>query len=278
LDRATRDLSSHNIPEARLEAEILMAHLLKTDRSNLYLNSAQNLSDAQALAYSKLIQRRLRHEPTAYITGHKEFFGLDFKVNQHTLIPRPDTELLVEKAIELAASLPEPCLMADIGTGCGAIAVALAIHLPRLKVYATDISAAALEITRTNCRRYNLEGRITLLRGNLLEPLPEPVHLIVANLPYIKESEFDGIMPEISQFEPRLALCGGADGLQVIRELVSQTREKLIGGGALLIEIGYDQAAAVTSIVKQCLPEAAVSIAQDLSGLDRVAVVRTTDS
>ncbi len=278
MDRATRQLASHNIPDARLEAEILLAHLLKTERCTLYVNSAQDLSDALALAYSKLIQRRLRHEPTAYITGHKEFFGLDFEVNQHTLIPRPDTELLVEKAIELAASLPEPCLMADIGTGCGAIAVALATNLPRLKVYATDISAAALETARTNCRRYDLEGRVTLLRGNLLEPLPEPVHLIVANLPYIKESDFAAIMPEISQFEPRLALCGGPDGLQLIRELVSQTKGKLISGGALLLEIGCDQAEAVTSIVKRYLPQADVGVLQDLSGLDRVVVVRTTDS
>jgi len=203
---------------------------------------------------------------------------LDFEVNHHTLIPRPDTELLVEKAIELVKNLPQPCLIADIGTGCCAIAIALATHLPTARIYATDISAAALEVARYNCRRYNLEDRITLLQGNLLEPLTEPVHIIVANLPYIKESELAGIMPEISKFEPHLALSGGIDGLQIIKKLFSQITGRLIAGGTVLLEIGYDQGPAIASTVNQCLPGARVSIMPDLSGLDRVAIILTTES
>jgi release factor glutamine methyltransferase len=228
LHQAAKDFASHGINEARLEAEILLAHLLKTDRIGLYVNSARKLSDGQMLAYSTLVKRRLNHEPTAYIIGHKEFFGLDFRVNPHTLIPRPDTELLVEKAIELAKAFPPSCLIADVGTGCGAIAIALAIHLPRARIYATDISAAALEVARENCQRYSLENRITLLQGNLLQPLPERVQIIVANLPYIKESELSRIMPEISEFEPHLALSGGKDGLQIIKQLLSQITGRLI--------------------------------------------------
>ncbi len=275
MNQAAKDLATHAIDDARLEAEILLAYLLQIDRTGLYVNFTRKLSDSQALAYSELVRRRLNHEPTAYITGHKEFFGLDFRVNPHTLIPRPDTELLVEKAIELAKAFPPSCLIADVGTGCGAIAVALAINLPRAKIYATDISAAALEVAGGNCQRHNVEDRITLLRGNLLEPLPTPVHLIVANLPYIRESELTEIMPEISKFEPHLALFGGEDGLRRIEELISQARGKLIAGGALLLEIGYDQGTAISSIVGQYLPEASVRIAPDISGLDRVAIILT---
>jgi len=266
----------HDIADARLEAEILLAHLLQTDRTGLYINSTRHLSDNQTLAYSTLVKRRINHEPTAYIIGHKEFFGLDFRVSPDTLIPRPDTELLVENAIELAGAFPIHCLIADVGTGCGAIAIALAAHLPGARIYATDISAAALEVAADNCRFHKMERRIILLQGNLLEPLPAPVHLIVANLPYIKESELAEIMPEIAKFEPHLALSGGVDGLRRIGELISQVPGKLIAGGAVLLEIGYDQGHAISNIVGRYLPGASVRIAPDLSGSDRVAIILTS--
>jgi release factor glutamine methyltransferase len=278
LNQAAKDIAAHDIVDARLEAEILLSHLLKIDRPLLYVNLTRRLSSDQALAYSALVRRRVNHEPTAYITEHKEFFGLDFQVNPNTLIPRPDTELLVEKAIELGKSFAQSCVVADVGTGCGAIAVALATHLPGAKIYATDISAAALDVARINCLRYHLEDRITLLQGDLLEPLPEPVELIVANLPYIRELELAEIMPEISEYEPHIALSGGEDGLQIIERLISQVQGKPIGNGALLLEIGYEQGAAVSSIVNRYLTGARVSIMQDLRGLDRVAIILTTRS
>ncbi len=230
----------------------------------------------QTVAFSALIQRRIGHEPTAYITGHKEFFGIDFKVSPGTLIPRPDTELLVETAIELAnTAFPRSCLIADVGTGCGAIAISLALHLPQAKFYATDISAAALELARSNCRRHRVSHRVRLLQGDLLEPLPEPVQLIVANLPYISEPELPRLPLEISMFEPQMALAGGTDGLMQIERLLSQASSKLSSGGAVLLEVGYDQGSAVKSLAQKCFPTAKISVMTDLSGLDRVVRIFT---
>jgi release factor glutamine methyltransferase len=219
----------------------------------------------------------LNHEPTAYITGHKEFFGIDFRISPGTLIPRPETELLVEKAIELAnAAFPQSCLIADIGTGCGAIAIAIALHLPEVKIYASDISAAALEVARSNCRYHGVRDRITLLHGDLLEPLPEPVHLIVANLPYIRESELPTLPPEISMFEPQIALAGGRDGLKQIERLLSQAGTKLLPQGAIMLEIGYEQGQTASELAKQYIPDARVNVITDLAGLDRLIQIFST--
>ncbi len=190
------------------------------------------------------------------------------------LVPRPETELLVESAIELATVFSPPsCLIADIGTGCGAIAVALAVSLPKAKVYATDISNRALEIAASNCQRHSVGNRITLLQGNLVEPLPEPVHLIVANLPYVKESELAELSPEISTYEPRIALAGGIDGLRVIEEFILQSGAKLQPQGAILLEIGHDQGQAVCEMARRHFPQSTVSMTTDLSGLDRVVSI-----
>ena len=243
---------------------------------SLYVNSRQELLPTQTLALSHLIQRRIGHEPTAYITGHKEFFGIDFKVSPSTLIPRPDTELLVETAIELAnTAFPQSCLIADVGTGCGAIAIALALHLPQANIYATDVSAAALEVAKSNCRKHRVSTRVRLLQGDLLEPLPEPVQLIVANLPYISEPELPELPLEISMFEPQMALAGGTDGLMQIERLLSQADSKLSSGGAVLLEVGYDQGPAVKSLARKCFPTAKISVVTDLSGLDRVVRIFT---
>ena len=171
--------------------------------------------------------------------------------------------------------MPQPCLIADIGTGCGAIAIALARHLPKAKIYATDISPATLEVAGENCRRNGVSDRITLLNGSVLEPLPEPVHLIVTNLPYIRKAELPTLPPEISKFEPMIAFDGGKDGLLLIEKLLSQVEEKLLAGGTILIEIGYDQGLAVSELAKRYLPNARVSVVTDLSGLDRLVCVYT---
>lgn len=180
----------------------------------------------------------------------------------------------METAIELAnAAFLQSCLIADIGTGCGAIAIALALHLPQARIYATDISATALEVAESNCRKHKVRNRVRLLQGDLLEPLPEPVQLIVANLPYISESEMPKLPLEISMFEPQLALAGGKDGLTQIRRLLSQAGSKLLSGVAVLLEIGYDQGPAVKDLVHKCFPTAKVSVLTDLSGLDRVVTI-----
>ena len=190
------------------------------------------------------------------------------------MIPRPETELLVELAINTVNSThPQNCMIADIGTGCGNIAIALAANLPQTKIYATEISKEALEIAEHNIQKHALEGRITLCQGNLLEPLPEPVQLIVANLPYIRESEISGLMPEISLFEPKVALDGGKNGLRYIEELLSQAEAKLVDDGVILMEIGYDQGKEVSMLAHNYLPKSVVSITPDLSGLDRVVTI-----
>ncbi len=182
----------------------------------------------------------------------------------------------MEKAIELAnTAFPQYCLIADIGTGCAAIAIALALHLPQTKIYATDVSASALEIAKGNCLQHSVNDRVTLLHGDLLEPLPEPVHLIIANLPYISDPELPALPPEISMFEPQVALAGGKDGLRQIEKLLFQAGRKLLPGGAVLLEIGYDQGIAVSQLANKYIPGATVNVLTDLAGLDRVVTILT---
>jgi len=186
------------------------------------------------------------------------------------LIPRPETELLVEKAIEISQ---RRAVVADVGTGSGAIAVSLAVHLPQVLVYATDASPGALEVAARNCRRHGVEDRVHLLQGHLLEPLPEPVDLIAANLPYVSRAELAQLPPEINCYEPREALDGGPDGLDHIRRLLAQAGEHLKPGGVVLLEIGATQGQAVIALAQRHLSVARVEIVVDYAGLDRVVVV-----
>ena len=252
-------------------------YLLGLDRAGLYVSLDRKLTDEETAAFSTLIQRRITREPNAYITGHKEFYGLDFQVAPPVLIPRPETELLVEKAIEQATTIfTHSCLIADVGTGCGAIAVALAVNVFHAKIFATDISGTALEMARVNCHRHGVRDRVTLLQGDLLHPLPEPMHLIIANLPYVKKSELVKLSPEISRFEPVLALSGGSDGLETIERLVSQAERNLLPGGAILLEIGHDQGQAACELAREYFPRSEISITTDLGGLDRVVSILTS--
>lgn len=247
------------------------------DRVALYVGLEEKITSEQACAFFALVKRRIGHEPTAYITEHKEFFGLDFHVASPVLIPRPETEMLVEQAIEMGTNFfADSCLIADVGTGCGAIAIALAMNLQHARIYATDISSAALEIARNNCHRHGVADRVILLQSDLLDSLPEPVHLIIANLPYVNESELAELGTEISIFEPVLALNGGVDGLVFIEGLVSQAERNLLPGGAILLEIGYDQGQAVCELARMHLPKSEVSVTKDLGGLDRVVSIRTS--
>jgi release factor glutamine methyltransferase len=188
------------------------------------------------------------------------------------LIPRPETELLVEKAIEISQ---RRAVVADVGTGSGAIAVSLAVHLPQALVYATDASRGALEVAARNCRRHCVEDRVHLLQGHLLEPLPEPVDLITANLPYVSQAELAQLPPDIRLYEPREALDGGPDGLDHIRRLLAQAGEHLKPRGVVLLEIGATQGEAVIALAKRHFPAARVEIAKDYAGLDRVVIVET---
>ena len=265
LGRARGILTANNIEDASVECELLLRHALKIDRVQLYLDLNHELSPKQEETFWHLIERRLNGEPNVYIRGHCGFYGLDFCVDTQVLIPRPESELLVEKALYLAQNRTVSTI-AEIGTGCGAIAISLALNLPQAKIYATDISAPALKVALFNCQKHEMVNRIYLLQGDTLDPLPEPVDLIIANLPYVRELE----LPHPASFEPRLALNGGSDGLEKIRRLCSQAGNRLRPEGCLLLEIGQGQGKAVTTFLHSLFPLARIEITPDLSGIDRV--------
>jgi release factor glutamine methyltransferase len=272
LSRARSILAENNIEDAPLEGELLLGHALKISRTQLYLDLDHELSPRQEQTLWRLVERRLNGEPTAYITTHREFYGLDFYVDPRVLVPRPESELLVEIALGLAQNHPLSTI-ADIGTGCGAIAISLALELPQVKIYATDISAPALKVALVNCQKYGVIDRVRLLHGDMLDPLPEPVDLIIANLPYVKESEIDGV-----KFEPQLALDGGSDGTERIRQLCRQAGSELRPGGSLLLEIGQGQREAVTALLNTLIPDGEIEVTPDLSGIDRVIRLSLTAS
>jgi len=255
-------LVQSGIEDAPLESELLLRHTLDIDRVQLYIDLEKELTPRQEKALRRFLERRLGGEPSAYITGHREFYGLDFEVNHSVLIPRPESELLVETALAIAREHPLS-LIADVGTGSGAIAISLAVNLPEAKIYATDISRAALEVAAVNCRKHGVSDRVHLLEGNLLEPLPEAVDLIVANLPYVSRSELS------PGAEPPLALDGGAGGTKLIELFCRQVGGKLKAGW-LLLEIGQGQAAAVRDILHNIFPDGRVEFITDLAGIERV--------
>ncbi|MBC7252197.1 MAG: peptide chain release factor N(5)-glutamine methyltransferase, partial [Anaerolineae bacterium] len=233
----------------RLEAELLLAHVLSVERAYILAHPEHNLSPAESARYRQLIHRRAQHEPLAYLLGHQEFYGLDFYVSPAVLIPRPETELLVEEALAAArTSSSRPWCVADVGTGSGAIAVSLAVHVPHARVYATDASAEALAVAEENCRRHGVSERVILLQGHLLSPLPEAVDCIVANLPYVSHAEWDSLPAEIAVYEPRAALDGGPDGLKYIGELLASAAPYLRPKGVILLEIGSAQGAVVRKL------------------------------
>ena len=281
LRSVTQTLRRARIADASVEAEVLLGHVLGMSKTGLYTESERSLTSAQTERLDRLVRRRLDHEPAAYILGHCEFYGLDFYVESHTLIPRPETELLVDEAMELTKRMSrqgEQITVADIGTGCGAIAISLALSLPGAKIYATDISPSALKVAEVNCRRHRVSGQVRLLQGNLLEPLPQAADVIVANLPYIKDCEVTDLSPEIREYEPTIAWAGGRDGLDKIREMLEQMRGKESahageGPAYLLLEIGQGQGGMVTSLIESCFPQASIQLISDLGGIERVVKV-----
>ena len=275
---ATARLHAAGVDSPRLDAEILLAHVLTVERAHILAHPERRLRVAESTRYRQLVVRRARREPVAYLVGHQEFYGLDFCVSSAVLIPRPETELLVETAIALGhVSNTQPWIVADVGTGNGAIAVSLAVNVPHVRVYATDVSAEALAVAEKNCRRHGVSGRVTLLHGHLLTPLSEAVDCIVANLPYVSRPEWESLPTGITAYEPRLALDGGPDGLEYIGELLASAGPYLRPGGAILLEIGAAQGLAVTTLAEEYFPQARVDLLRDYAGLARVVRVQTTD-
>jgi release factor glutamine methyltransferase len=294
LRDATAALSGSS-PTPRLDAELLLAHVLSWSRARLLAERDYRPAVDQLHAFNALVARRGQGEPVAYLVGHKAFYGLDLLVTPATLVPRPETELLVELALAEARRIsPQPAAhttqpstlreahpplstphatlrIADIGTGSGAIAIALAVNLPGALVYASDLSAEALAVAARNVAQYGMAARVCLLHGDLLAPLPEPVDLIVSNPPYTILAEIE---PNVRQHEPWLALDGGPDGAAIYRRLLATAPALLRPGGAILLEIGAWQGELVASLLRAALPAAAVTVHTDLAGRERVVVGR----
>lgn len=264
-------------PQPRLAAEVLLAHVLGLSRASLLAHPERTLTEAEAAAFARLVARSAQGEPMFYLIGEREFYGMPFKVTPAVLIPRPETEHLVDAALEWARSRAYrhygPLCFADIGTGSGCIAVALAVYLPNSHGYATDLSEEALAVARENAARHGVSHRLTFLQGDLCTPLPEPVDLLVANLPYVARAEWEALDPAIRNYEPALALDGGADGLEVIRRFLAQAPQVLRPMGAVFLEIGAGQGAAVTALARAAFPRAVVRLLQDAAGLDRIVAI-----
>jgi len=265
--------------DARLDAQVLLGYVLGVEHAYLYTYPERELSAQEEQQYRELIDRRVRHEPVAYLTGIRVFYGRDFFVDRRVLVPRPETELLVEAALEqirrrlATGQLP---LVADIGTGSGAIPVTIALEEEQLGyLYASDLSSDALDVARINCERYHVEQRVRLLHGNLLAPLPEPVDILIANLPYVGTSEEPLLAPDVLNYEPHLALFSGPDGLELLRRFCQEVREsaKVKPGAVILLEIGYQQREPLIRLFQDLFPQSHITAQKDYAGWDRIVQI-----
>ncbi len=282
LISGTATLKEAGIEAPELETEFLLTYLLDIKRHELFLNPDRLLTEEQSELFRSHIARRRTKEPSQYITGMTEFMGLPIKVNASTLIPRPETELIVEEVLKISEqeshhAVPyRPCIL-DLCTGSGCIAVAIAVQLPGSRIIATDISQEALVVAKENAESNNVSKRIELLRGDLFTALgkkrpPEGFDFILSNPPYIVTDELTGLQNEVVEHEPVTALNGGTDGLDFIRRIITEAPCYLKPGGRLIMEIGYDQSDSVTALLKSIDRFADFTIKKDLSGIERMVV------
>ncbi|MBW2101229.1 MAG: peptide chain release factor N(5)-glutamine methyltransferase [Deltaproteobacteria bacterium] len=255
LEVTAEYLKTKGIENPRLDAEVLLAQTLGLDRVGLYLRLDQPLTEKELSGYRSLVRRRAAREPLQYITGRQEFWSLAFKVTPDVLIPRPETEVLVEEALRRipAGAQGMPLRILDLGTGCGAVAVAVAKEREHARVWATDISSGALSVAEENAALHGVAGRITFLPGNLFAPLAGLglfFHLIVSNPPYVRSDELAELAPEVRDFEPPGALDGGPDGLAIVREILTRAPDYLAPGGWVLVEMAPPQEQAASAFVR----------------------------
>jgi release factor glutamine methyltransferase len=267
-------LTQADVDAPRLTAEVILAHALSLTRSQLLARSDVALNPDQLSRFQIDLDRLVKGEPLAYVVGHREFYDLELITDERALIPRPETECLVAKAIKLFEAHPHPTIV-DIGTGSGAIAVTLAKHLPNALVIATDLSPDAIDLARSNARKQDVEARMDFRVGNLLQPIHDAVDLIVANLPYVNDDQWPFLARTIRGHEPQMAFTGGADGLSLIREFLKDAPRCLKPHGVILMEIGAYHGDDVSAIAQQNFPQAKISIEPDYAGLDRLAVIQT---
>ena len=270
LTAAKIRLEAGGIENPRLDAEILLAHVLNCRRLTLYVDSDKILSLESVLKFNELINRRLEGIPVAYLTGKKDFMGLSFAVNQNVLIPRPETEILTEFVGEYLRGLGREVNFADLGVGSGAIAVSILKFVKTARAAAVDISNEALEVAKFNATKFHVEDRIKFYCGDLFEPLEGQIfNAIVSNPPYIPTCELKTLQTEVKS-EPQVALDGGEDGLEFYRRIISDAPRFLADGGLLAVEIGINQASAVRKLFEQEI-FVDVTILKDLAGIERVA-------
>ncbi len=276
LDWTTEYFTKHAIELPHLEAEVLLAHALKLKRIDLYVQHERVLKAEELKAFKTLILRRTKKEPIAYIIGHKPFMSLDFKVNPDVLIPRPETEKLVEIVIDIAKKEDRKFKILDLCCGSGAIAVSIAKYLENVLISAADLSSKAIEISRLNAKNMGVEDRINFYCGNLFESLPagERFDIIVSNPPYIPSSEIEKLQPDIRLFEPKAALDGGPDGLGFYRVIISGTGSRLEKEGSLVLEVGQGQAGPVSGLIRESGLLEEPRIIEDYNGIERVVAAK----
>jgi release factor glutamine methyltransferase len=280
LATASQRLSASHVPDATLEAEVLLRHVIDVSRAELYASLDRPLGDTEVAELKRLTGLRTEGEPLAYILGRREFYGIDLAVTRHVLVPRQETELLVEQVLEWharraaneAARDPATVRIVDIGTGCGAIAMAIASSLPHAAIYATDISGEALKVADANRRRLGIEGRVRLVRTDLLQGIRGPLDVIVSNPPYIPTGQLSSLAREV-QAEPRVALDGGPDGLTVTRRMLAQAAERVNRGGLVLTEIAPEQLEPVMAEAATLFPDARIRSATDLLEMPRAVAI-----
>jgi release factor glutamine methyltransferase len=271
-----------NVDPARLSAELLLAHVLGMPRIKLYIEYERALTDKQLTALRELVQRAANDEPIAYLTGRAHFFNLEFDVTRDVLIPRPDTETLVENVLQMArhqSGLESPRVL-DLCTGSGCIAAAIAHHLKSATVVATDVSAAAIEIARQNVKKLKLDERVQVEQGDLFEPIsklvdPRPFDLIVSNPPYIPTTQIETLDRSVRDYEPISALDGGLDGLSFHRRILSDAPARVVAGGHVFLEIAFDQGEAAMQVAMEHSPAfIEPRLLKDFGGRDRVLTLR----
>ena len=275
LEWTTGFFEKHNIPNPRLDAEVLLGHLLKKSRLQLYLHFDMPVFQDDLTVFRELIKKRIARTPLSYLTNHKEFMSLDFYVDERVLIPRPETEFIVETILKTKEDTPQRLL--EIGTGSGVIATALAVNMPEWEIIATDISNDALAVAEKNRDAHDCVERITLLHGDLFEPIktlqPARFNWIVSNPPYIMSGERDNLSPDIRDYEPSVALFAGEDGLSVICRLITEAPNYLHPEGKLIFEIGDKQAESVKALLDEQPTYQNYRFIKDYAGIERVVLV-----
>lgn len=278
LQQATNKLAGAGIGAGRFDAELLLARVLGRDRTWVFTHVHEKLETENERVFQQLVERRAGREPLQYILGKQEFWGLEFTVTRDVLIPRPETELIVETALHMLRQTARPAVI-DLCTGSACIAVSLAKELPSARIFASDISNAAVSVARENAARHEVNGRVRFLEGDLFQPfreldLKERIDVITANPPYIKAHDLPELQPEVRDYEPEAALIAGPEGIEVHKRIIFEAPDFLKKNGALVMEMGIDQSGALIKLIDAAAVYDTPRVLKDLAAIDRVIIAR----